>query len=347
MESKLFLPSSCILFLVASFMLPAVLSHRHNTNPSPLRFLKGIQGCHKGETLKGIRDLKLYLAHLGYLNYQKNPNVTRHEQDHFGEELEEALKSYQAFYHLNATGVLDRSTVSEMSIPRCGCPDKDIHKNTVNSLNNDTVSLYSFFPGRLKWPSNKRHLTYAFGPRYPTKFMPPVDRAFRRWSTAFPYFTFSRARSYQSADLTISFQGGNHGDGYPFDGRGGTLAHAFAPTNGRFHFDAAEAWAVGAVPNAHDVETTALHEIGHLLGLAHSNVQDAIMYPEIRSGVTKGLNSDDIQGLSDLYGSSEVDIGTGNQRWCESGWWKREWLRRWYRSGGDGAEVLQMRWSRR
>ncbi|KAK9991760.1 hypothetical protein SO802_026745 [Lithocarpus litseifolius] len=51
--------------------------------------------------------------------------------------------------------------------------------------------------------------------------------------------------------------------GTPFDGAGGTLAHAFAPTNGRFHYDADEKWSVGAIPDSYDLETVTLHEIGH------------------------------------------------------------------------------------
>ena len=55
------------------------------------------------------------------------------------------------------------------------------------------------------------------------------------------------------------------------------------------------------VPGAFDVETVALHEIGHLLGLGHSSVQNAIMYPTINPGMTKGLHGDDIQGIRALY----------------------------------------------
>lgn len=36
--------------------------------------------------------------------------------------------------------------------------------------------------------------------------------------------------------------------------------------------------------------------LGHVLGLAHTSVENAAMFPTIKSGVTKGLADDDIQG---------------------------------------------------
>ncbi|XP_076901296.1 metalloendoproteinase 2-MMP-like [Bidens hawaiensis] len=306
MASKLSFPFLCIFFF-SLFAIP-VFSHLHpnglldnNTSQSPFEFLKNMQGCHKGDKVKGIHDLKFYLSHFGYLNYQSNPNVTNPKEDNFDDELEEAIKSYQVFYHLNATGTLDAPTVSKMVKPRCGFPDKETHQHSDKTLH--TVSHYQFFSGRPKWPKDKRHLTFAFGSRFPTRFMPHVVRAFSKWATASQYFTFSRAITYQSADIKISFARGSHGDGSPFDGRGGVLAHAFAPTDGRFHYDADESWVIGAVPNAYDIETLALHEIGHLLGLAHSEVENAIMWPTFTSGVTKGLNFDDVQGIRALYGN--------------------------------------------
>ncbi|TXG64626.1 hypothetical protein EZV62_011620 [Acer yangbiense] len=68
----------------------------------------------------------------------------------------------------------------------------------------------------------------------------------------------------------------------------------FHPPMGGFHYDADEQWAVGAAPNSFGLETVALHEIGHLLGLGHSEVEGAIMYPSISTGVTKGLHRDDV-----------------------------------------------------
>jgi len=48
------------------------------------------------------------------------------------------------------------------------------------------------------------------------------------------------------ADLQVDFLQGNHGDGYPFDGPGGAVGHAFFPSDpsraGGVHLDAEEEW---------------------------------------------------------------------------------------------------------
>ena len=47
--------------------------------------------------------------------------------------------------------------------------------------------------------------------------------------------------------IDISFNRFNHGDGDPFDGRGGTLAHAYFPIyGGNAHFDDSEFWTINS-----------------------------------------------------------------------------------------------------
>ena len=44
-------------------------------------------------------------------------------------------------------------------------------------------------------------------------------------------------------DIEIRFVSGSHGDGYPFDGPGSVLAHAFLPDyGGDEHYDEDETW---------------------------------------------------------------------------------------------------------
>ncbi|KAG6664660.1 metalloendoproteinase 3-MMP-like [Carya illinoinensis] len=297
-----------LLALIALLFRTRTPPDSYDQNTSPFGFLKHLQGCHKGKKVKGIHDLKLYLEKFGY--YHQTKNINTHANDDFDELLESAVKTYQQNYHLKATGILDAETISKMMAPRCGGADiingtnsmqlgKKNHHHRMGLFH--TVSHYSFMsPNAPKWPTSKYHLTYGFLPGTPTQAMSPVAQAFRTWAGN-THFTFSQAQALSNADITIGFGRRDHGDGSSFDGTGGTIAHAFAPTDGRFHYDADEPWSVGATPGAYDLETVALHEIGHLLGLGHSSVKGAIMEPGISQGVTKGLHADDIEGIKALY----------------------------------------------
>ena len=59
--------------------------------------------------------------------------------------------------------------------------------------------------------------------------------------------TFSQSRADAKVHIEIRFESGEHGDGDPFDGRGGTLAHAYFPIyGGDAHFDDAEQWTINS-----------------------------------------------------------------------------------------------------
>ncbi|KAE8124669.1 hypothetical protein FH972_019534 [Carpinus fangiana] len=299
--------SSALLILL---LLPLLSTHAtnspnsHDKIASPFEFLEGLQGCQKGNKTKGIRDLKKYLEQFGYLSYNHS------NDDYFDDVLESAVKTYQLNYHLNATGTLDDKTISTMIIPRCGVPDiingtnwmhlgKKWHQESHGSFH--TVSHYTFLPGNPKWPPSKYHLTYEFVDGTSTTAINAIVQAFRAWDSR-THFAFSQApRSGSRSDIIVGFFRRDHGDGQPFDGAGGTLAHAFPPTDGRLHYDADERWVVGAVKGAFDLQTVGMHEIGHNLGLGHSSVREAIMFPYTAPGATKGLHPDDIEGIRVLY----------------------------------------------
>ncbi|XP_042503007.1 metalloendoproteinase 2-MMP-like [Macadamia integrifolia] len=281
------------------------------TTSNPWDLFHNFSGRHKGDQVSGLANLKQYLHQFGYIN--SSSNFT----DNFDDTLESALKQYQKNFNLNATGILDNSTVQLMAIPRCGNADIVNGTNSMNSGKSarttlHTVSHYTFFTNKPTWPDSKHNLTYAFWPGNQLQSNAKVifSRAFQRWSAVTP-LNFTETDFYLNADIKIGFFKGDHGDGESFDGQMGTLAHAFSPTSGLFHLDGAEDWVIdGDVTTststvAIDLESVAVHEIGHVLGMGHSSVEEAIMYPSISARTRKTeLATDDIQGIQELYGSN-------------------------------------------
>ncbi|CAL1391985.1 unnamed protein product [Linum trigynum] len=307
--------SSASFALALCLLLLPLLSHAHGhhnstspPSPSPFAFLQHLKGCHRGDKLKDIPKLKSYLHKFGYLDYTNQTSPSNHSTDrYFDHRLEKALKTYQANYHLNATGALDSATVASMMSPRCGVADII---NGTNYMQNrrrghshrlHAVAHFSFFEGRPRWRASKTRLSYFILPGTPDAAVGPISRAFQTWAEN-TRFEFQRTGGDpgSTVDITVGFHRRAHGDGADFDGEGGVLAHAFAPENGRFHYDGDERWGIRN-PGAFDLETVALHEIGHLLGLGHSDVREAVMFSGIGVGQVKGLHGDDIEGIRVLY----------------------------------------------
>ncbi|KAL7151900.1 hypothetical protein ABFS83_04G062200 [Erythranthe nasuta] len=298
---------SCIAFFIIFLLINAQAHppHQKETNQTPqtLDYLKNLVGIRKGNSAKGLSHLKSYLANLGYMNIEgiKKPPPGAND-DSFDENLELAIRAYQSFFKLKITGMLDADTVKQIMEPRCGVADNFavLNKTLLQSKMPIIASRYTFFPGKPVWPAGKRSLTYSF----PPGTRPDINRCLLAatdiWG-ANSAFGFTYIDDYANADVKISFQVRDHGDGNPFDGPLGILAHAFAPTDGRLHMDGDEKWCDGVYEGQFDMQTVGLHEMGHILGLMHTGDVGAVMYPYISPNTRKGLGQDDVDGIKALY----------------------------------------------
>ncbi|XP_064618644.1 matrix metalloproteinase-2-like isoform X2 [Lineus longissimus] len=220
------------------------------------------------------------------------------------EDLKRAIKDFQRIAHIPETGVLDAKTLDFMQKRRCGVPDTAISNDRTSRTRNKRYA----FAGS-KWYKND--LTYTIRNYSPdmniNETRDAVRRAFNVWS-AVTSLTF-REIMRGEADINIQFAVGYHADGYPFDGKGLILAHAFFPGDGRggdTHFDDDETWSYKDKPGV-NLFSVAAHEFGHALGLGHSSVEKSLMYPWYQGYVKNfRLPEDDIRGIHALYGDPNV-----------------------------------------
>ncbi|KFR13856.1 Stromelysin-2 [Opisthocomus hoazin] len=240
-----------------------------------------------GKEKEDMQLAKKYLENFYDFKEEKNSLFKSKNLNHMADKIREM----QSFFGLEVTGELNRKTLDMMKQPRCGIPD---------------VRSYSTFPQSPRW--KKEEVTYRILNYTPDMLQADVEeaiaKAFQLWSSVTP-LRFTRLYSGQ-ADIMISFAAGFHGDFYSFDGPGGTLAHAYPPSSGiggDAHFDEDENWTKFTTYSGYNLFLVAAHELGHSLGLGHSNVFGALMYPIYMARDTRDyrLPQDDIDGIQALY----------------------------------------------
>ncbi|OWM71589.1 hypothetical protein CDL15_Pgr005776 [Punica granatum] len=256
----------------------------------------------KSTKIPSLNEVKGYLQAHGYMERPEDrPTGTSGDSLMIESSLKPAIRMYQEWNHLEVTGKLNSETIARMMTPRCGMPDiiripdKGVHHESKPGKFH-VVAHYSF---KNMNPWSQRQLTSNFMsiiPSVPIRDLRAIcTRAFQHWAAVSP-FRFREARQGEVANIKIGFYTRDHGDGYPIDGPGHTWAHAFAPRDGRLHCDGSENWSI-STPTTYqtDLESVTLHEIGHTLGLNHSQDPDAVMYAYLNAGVTKRqLQQDDI-----------------------------------------------------
>jgi hypothetical protein len=171
-----------------------------------------------------------------------------------------------------------------------------------------------------------------------TQFQQAVSRAFATWdavsaaqvSSTFVGFTLADPRQGDGATV-IGFQNRPELDrtlgatSFMVDTTNGSIIEADIFLNSTFPWSVAS----GGETNAFDVESIALHEIGHLHGLAHSAMgetelrsggrrviaAESVMFPIAFSPGNisdRTLRADDIAGISDIYPAASFTRDTGS-----------------------------------
>lgn len=163
------------------------------------------------------------------------------------------------------------------------------------------------------------------------QFQTTVDRAFNTWhdvetaETSSEFVGFTQAEPFDDDNMSVlGFQNRADQDRtlaattFLIDTRDGSILESDIFFNTAFQWTTADAGVTGRF----DLQSIAVHEIGHLLGLSHSALgetelisggrrviaAESVMFPiAFSSGSTddRTLKADDIAGISDIYRTAE------------------------------------------
>lgn len=190
----------------------------------------------------------------------------------------------------------------------------NIKKRSVNIMenivNNTMINKPSPLEGQkfekqvIKW----RLLESGYSTRIPVEDQrATIDLAFRMWSEVIPLeFVEETSGDIASVDIEVAFGTGAHQNcKRDFDGHGGEIAHSFS--TGNMHFDDDEFFKTMRSFSSDGIYLlrVAVHEIGHVLGLMHTNKKYSIMYAiyeKENSGPEFELGWEDRKAVQRVYG---------------------------------------------
>lgn len=180
------------------------------------------------------------------------------------------------------------------------------------ALGTGATITYSFIPTGTSCAVESVGCTFTalgdFGPDF-SVWKAEIEAALASWA-AVANLTFNEVADAGEALNASQLSGDLRFGGHAFDGPFGVLAHGYYPPNnggsqaGDMHYDETECWEAGLDgigDGCFSIYQVTAHEIGHALGLDHTDVPDSLMNPFYSEAFT-GPQADDIAGMQRIYG---------------------------------------------